>query len=170
MMRTSAPAPEKIWDQPVVKLIDLPMEQLVQVLQLQLQTGGVALLTVTGTSMYPTFCHRRDKVILSLGAPRKYDTVLYKRDSGEYILHRIVKKEDCFLCCGDNQWQTEAVREDQILAVAVGFERKGERFSVDHWNYTLWVRLWTWLLPVRKPILAARYGLGKIRRAMLRRN
>lgn len=159
----------KIWDLPSVKILNLPMEQLVELILLQLQQGGIAPLTVTGSSMYPTFRHRRDTVMLSVRQPHKYDVILYRRDDGDYILHRIVKEENGFICCGDNQWQPEPVREDQIIAAVVGFDREGKRYDADHRGYKLWVRFWTGLYPVRKPILAVRHRLGRIRRALVRR-
>lgn len=159
----------KTWDQPSVKISNLPMEQLVELIRLQLREGGIAPLTVTGSSMHPTFRHRRDTVMLSVRQPHKYDVILYKRDDGDYILHRIVREENGFVCCGDNQWQPESVREDQIIAVVVSFDRKGKRYDEDHCGYRLWVRFWTGLYPIRRPILAVRHGLGRVWRALVRR-
>lgn len=147
-----------------VKTWSVPMMQLVDVLQLQLTQGGVTVLTVTGTSMHPTFRHKRDRVKLVKRKPKKHDVILYKRDNGAYVLHRIVKLGSPHICCGDNQWQTEPVREDQILAVAEGFTRNGTYRTVHDWSYRLWVFIWMGLRPVRRPILAVRNFLRRFRR------
>ena len=50
---------------------------------------------------------------------KKRDIILYKRDSGQYVLHRIVKvKDNTFTLVGDNQHELEhGIRLDQILAI-----------------------------------------------------
>ena len=57
--------------------------------------------------------------------PEIYDVVLYKRDNGKYILHRIIDVDsNGYVMCGDNQFIKELVRKKkQILAVMTGFYR-----------------------------------------------
>ena len=43
---------------------NVPMEELVPLLQLQMETGGSARLIVTGYSMMPMLHHRKDSVVL----------------------------------------------------------------------------------------------------------
>ena len=152
-----------------MKLVSLPMEKLVEMLLLQLEEGGVAPLTVTGNSMYPTFRHRRDTVTLVKGQPGKKDVILYKRDNGAYVLHRVVKAGAIYTCCGDNQWQPEPVRPDQVIAVVSGFVRKGKNYTVEHKGYRLWIWFWVGIFPVRRPILALRHGLGCLHRKIWRK-
>lgn len=151
-----------------MKTWSVPMMQLVDVLQLQLDNGPT-VLTVTGNSMYPTFQHRRDSVNLVKGEPRKYDVILYKRDNGAYVLHRVIKTGQIYTCCGDNQWKTEPVRPDQIIAVAEGFTRKGKYSSVQARPYRVWVWFWVGVRPFRRPILALRRWLGKLQRKLRRK-
>ena len=55
---------------------------------------GQLVYTNVGDSMYPLIKPRDLLVIKKVTAPlKKNDIPLYKRDSGQYVLHRIVKKE-----------------------------------------------------------------------------
>lgn len=147
--------------------VTIPMAELASILQLQLNTAGSARLTVTGSSMLPMLHHSKDTVILSpvYQSPARGALPLYLRDNGEYVLHRILRSvPEGFLCCGDNQWQTEIVRPDQLLAVVTGFTRNGREYQTSHRGYRLYVWLWVSLHPVRRYILAVRRCLGKLRK------
>jgi hypothetical protein len=40
--------------------------------------------------------------------PKKYDVIFYRRENGQYVLHRIIKiKKDGYVCRGDNQTAKE---------------------------------------------------------------
>ena len=153
-----------------MKITNIPMEELAQLLQLQMSSGGLARLVVTGNSMYPTLRHQKDAVFLSpVTAPlKKGDLILYKRADGQYILHRIVTKpkNGAFICSGDNQWEPESVEESQVLAVVEQMIRRGKRHNTQKLGYRLWVSCWVFLFPVRRPLLKLRRFLGKIRRKM----
>ena len=148
-----------------METIRVPMEQLAEVLLLQLRESGRTELTVTGSSMRPMLHHGTDRVQLSLRQPKHKDVILYKRDSGRYILHRIVRvKEGVFICTGDNQWQTEEIRPDQVLATMDSWCRGGKLITIDNFFYRVYVWLWVGILPLRRPVLAVRRLCGKIRR------
>lgn len=149
----------------------IPMEELMKVLELQLQNGQ-AELTVTGDSMYPTLWHLRDKVYLErLTRPaKKRDLILYRRENGQYVLHRIVgKRKNGYWCCGDNQWEKEAVDREQIIAVVCRIRRNGKEIAVEDAGYDFRIRLWTAMMPVRRPVLAVRGKIGAWRRGRRRR-
>lgn len=152
----------------------VPMEELVGVLRLQMEQGGEARLIVTGNSMYPTFRNRKDQVILTepQRPPVRPDVILYRRDSGQYVLHRIVrmKGQDTYICSGDNQWQPETVRRDQVFAVVSGFVRDRKVYTLTEGGYRLWIRFWVGIFPLRRPILALRRFLGKIKRKFRRKS
>lgn len=143
------------------------MEHLVELLSLQLE-HGCATLAVTGASMMPMLRHGRDLVRLERleRPPRRGDVLLYRRESGQYILHRVVRaeKKTGLWCSGDNQWQEEAILPTQVLAVVCAFCRKGKWYTVDHLGYQMYVRLWVGLFPFRQPILVLRRRLGRLRR------
>lgn len=63
---------------------------------LQDESIQVLPLVISGNSMSPFLVHGRDTIYLSrLDRPvKKGDVLLYKRDSGAYILHRVYKVEE----------------------------------------------------------------------------
>ena len=70
----------------------------------ELLTDGISVkFIVTGNSMYPLFRSKVDTVVLRKKLPlNKYDIVLYQRESGDYVLHRILnKKKNKFIMPGD---------------------------------------------------------------------
>ena len=149
-----------------MQLSTIPMESLAEILSLQLESGGRARLVVTGDSMYPTLRHRKDVVYLNPVSRKleRGDLILYKRNSGQYVLHRIVSKpkNGAFICCGDNQWEKEPMTEQQVVAIADGYIRNGKECREN----TFRVNLWIFLFPVRRPLLAMRRFFGKLRRKL----
>ena len=153
-----------------MELATIPMEELAAVLQTQLTHGGTTNLVVTGNSMYPMLFHRRDSVTLEpvSGSLKKGDLILYRRDSGTYVLHRIVTKPrgDEFFCAGDNQWVKEPVRTEQTIARVVRFVRKGKQHAVSGLSHRVYVHLWIIMFPLRKPLIRLRRNIGVLRRRM----
>lgn len=146
-----------------MRRVAISMEELVPLLQLQLQTSGSAMLNVTGGSMMPMLYSRRDSVKLApaQNLKGKGQLILYRRDSGVYVLHRILRqRKGVYICCGDNQFYTEKIRPDQVLAVVTDFTRKGKPHSVEEKSYQLYVRLWCGFHPVRWVYLIPRRVAG----------
>lgn len=146
-------APATFTEPSAAKLINL--SDMYPIIQEVLDSGGTFSLTITGTSMYPTILGGRDKVTL-VKAPeklQKYDLPLYRRKSGQFVLHRIVDvaEDGTFTCCGDHQWDLEkGLRQEQMIGLATEFVRKGKRFQADNKFYLLWVHFWVRVLPNRK--------------------
>lgn len=145
----------------------IPMAELSELLLLQMETGGRAQLTVTGGSMLPMLSPHRDAVELTLADRplKKGDIILYRRENGAFVLHRIIALRDGAYCCsGDNQVMREPVKPEQVLALVDGYIRKGKRRSVDGFGYRLYKTLWVALFPVRGIYIAIRRPLGRLRR------
>lgn len=143
----------------------IPMESLSELLLLQLEKGGRSNLTVTGSSMYPMLRNCADSVELIpiTGQQKKGDVILYRRDNGQYILHRIIAlTKDGYICCGDNQAEKEPVRHDQLLAAVDGFTRKGKVYTLHDFGYRLYTALWVGLFPLRRYLLGIRRRLGRL--------
>ena len=89
---------------------------------------------------------------------RKYDVVLYRRQTGKYVLHRIVKVcPDSYTLCGDNCWQREpGITDAQILGVLTGVIREGRRVDVNSRRYRALVRVWCACYPIRGAFLYLR--------------
>ena len=149
----------------IVELSAVSMEDLIPVIRMQLENGGRAPLVVTGISMHPTLRHCRDLVELvpMNRAPKRGDLILYRRDNGIYVLHRIVTKPEngCFVCSGDHQWEPEDVRADQIIALVDTYIRGGKHISVDSVPCKLWVWFWVGIFPLRRPLLKLRRSAGR---------
>lgn len=91
--------------------------------------GGSFTLYPMGTSMLPTLKAERDSVTLvKAEGIKKGDIILYKRATGQYVLHRIVKlsKDGSYVLCGDNQRAFEKnVRPEDVLFLVEAYERNG---------------------------------------------
>ena len=118
-------------------------------------------LVVTGGSMTPFMIHRRDSVLLSPIAGRKLrrgDIVLYLRDNGRYVMHRIVRvcRDGTYVLCGDAQTETEpGIRRDQILARAASVRRKGKVKRPGCFYWFFFAQIWSRLIPVRRLLFKA---------------
>ena len=147
--------------------VQIPMEELMPVLQMQMEHGGSAVLPITGTSMMPMLRNGIDSVVITpVSRPlKKGDIPLYKRDNGKYVVHRIVGfKEDGYLCCGDNQWLKEKVAKEQVIAVVSHYFRAGNRRSLKYLPYRLYFPLWHFLRPIRRFWADARSFLRPLKR------
>ena len=120
---------------------------------------------VSGNSMFPFLTHGRDTVYLSrLTRPaRRGDILLYRRDSGAYVLHRVLKVEEGSLTMlGDGQLAPEpGIRPEQVLAVTERVIRRGKDLSASDPGWRAYTALWLALHPVRRWILAAVHRLIK---------
>ena len=145
----------------------IPMEALAEVLDMQLQ-HGTAPLRVTGSSMHPVFRNRKDTVMLRAfdGKLNKGDVILYRRDDGSFILHRVISRPKAghFLCSGDNQYISEKVCQEQVMALVESFTRGGKHISSDSMRYRFFVWVWVGIFPIRKPLLKLRRQLGRLRK------
>ena len=149
----------------------VPMEQLLPLLEEQLD-HGYARLPVTGSSMLPMLRGGRDVVALARfeGAPRPGDVLLYRRENGQYVLHRLIRAEgERCLFCGDNQWEREYLDAHCIIARVDKFRRGGKWIDVEtSRSYRLYTFVWTALFPLRPMMIATRRLLGRLRRIFRR--
>ena len=101
------------------------------------------VLPLHGTSMNPFF-HTGDQVVLKKSeAYKKLDCVLYKRENGQYVFHRILKiKKGIYYIAGDNQTTLEEVNDNQILAKMIGYIIDGKHNKKDNKKFKLFSFLW----------------------------
>ena len=114
-----------------------------------LQTGDTPLsLPVTGSSMLPFLVPGRDSVLLARPGRRlrRGDMVLYRREGGGYVLHRIV-----------------ACQRDGAFAMA-GDARKGRRQGPGRFWWEFFARVWPRVLPLRGGLCRAYGALTWFRR------
>lgn len=121
--------------------------------------------TNVGDSMMPLIRQGRDILIISAvnGRLKKYDVPLYKRDSGQYVLHRILKvRADDYVICGDNRWQREyGITDRHIIGVLTGIVRDGKEISVTDKKYRLYVHLRCDFFYVRAFILMVKHYIKR---------
>lgn len=121
------------------------MEQLLPIIEEQLRNGQSVRFTTNGTSMMPMLRDGRDQVLLSPLPERlkKYDLPLYRRESGQFVLHRIVAVGETYTCVGDNQFDLElGLCHEQMIGVVTEFTRKGKTYTVNDLSYRLYCRFW----------------------------
>ena len=122
-----------------------------------IEEAGEFIATPVGTSMWPLLRNRRDTVHLVkyTGNLRKYDIPVYKRATGEQVMHRCIGiTKDGYVMCGDNQTVREyGITDEQIIAVAKGIYKDERYFPCSNIIYRAWVRLWCMNLRLRGRIL-----------------
>lgn len=129
----------------------------------ELKEKGVLVYTNVGTSMRPLIRQGEDVMIISslghLGrALRKMDVPLYKRENGQYVLHRIIKvNKDGYVIRGDNTYSNEyGVTDSQILGVLTGVIRNGKEIGVNSFGYKVYSYFWLYTYYIRKVVVWVR--------------
>ena len=145
------------------------MADLVPIICEFLAEGKNVTITARGNSMRPTLADSRDRLTLSPCDPHDLcvgDVVLYRRDSGGYVVHRIVEKEkDCFTMMGDCQANREKnIRTDQVLAKLTSFVRKGRAVSCADKGYLRFTRFWTGSYFWRRVYIRLYWALQKFKK------
>lgn len=142
---------------------ELSLEQLLPLILEQLAEGKTVRFSPHGTSMLPMLRQEVDDVVLSPLPEklRKYDLPLYRRENGQFVIHRIVKVGESFTCMGDNQFGPErGVKREQMLALVTKFYRDGKAHSVTEPGYRIYCCFWHYSRPVRRVIHWLRRHLG----------
>lgn len=119
-----------------------------------LREGNIIRIKPQGYSMYPLFIPGRDEALIQQtdGTDcHRNDVVLYRRDQGILVLHRICRiTSDGFYMVGDNQCEVEGpLRQDQIIGKLIAVNRNSREFTVGNPFYKFVSSLWLFMLPVR---------------------
>lgn len=135
----------------------------------EIRKTGYIVYTNVGNSMMPLLRQRRDlMVIRAVTAPlKKNDVVLFKRPSGAYVLHRIIRvcRGDRYRIAGDNRHFSEIVPRAWIIGILTEIRRDGETVSVDSPEYRAYVRRVPWhrlRLKWRRGVSIVRHKLKKM--------
>lgn len=125
------------------------------------EEGHEVSMLVSGSSMSPFLIHLRDTIYFKKpDRPlRAGDMVFYRRDSGQYVMHRILRvRGDVYDIVGDAQTQVErGVRRDQIFGLITRVTRKGKMIGPGDFWWTFFARVWTKVIPLR-PLAARAYA------------
>jgi hypothetical protein len=126
----------------------------------EIKRTGRIIYTNVGDSMMPLIKQGRDVLVISTvnGRLKRYEIPLYKRDSGQYVLHRILKvRKNDYVICGDNRCNKEyGITDRHIIGVLSGIIRDGREIPVTDIKCRIYAHLWCDLFPVRVLIIRIR--------------
>ncbi len=135
-----------------------------------LARDGRLVYSNVGDSMLPLIRQGRDLLVIKpkTGRLKKYDIPLYKRGSGRYVLHRVLKvRPGDYVICGDNRWSREyGITDENIVGVLAAVIRDGKEIPVSDWRLRLYAHLWCDLFPLRAFILRGLYIMKRVRRRL----
>lgn len=144
------------------------MQELGPIIARTVKSGGTAEMTVTGSSMMPLLLDRVSRVkLVAVSEPMLGDIVLYRRDNGSYVLHRIVAyaPDGTYTMCGDGQTQTEpGLRREQMIASVASFARRKKWRNVDVALHNIWWHVRIADRPLRRFI---QRGIGFVKRKLI---
>ena len=149
------------------------MTDAIEFIEEVLASGGEFRMYPKGTSMLPLLVQGSESVLLrrdNVRSVRKHDILLYRRDDGQFVLHRMMKaeKSGTYTMCGDNQTLLETgIRADQVIGYVSGIYKKDRFVSVESFKYRAYVAFWC-CMPIRRTLRFVRSLLGKVKRFFLR--
>ena len=141
----------------------------IDVIQEVLNTGGEFRMYPKGTSMRPLLMQGQDSVVLEKKDPdllKKHDVIFYRRENGQFVLHRIMKvcREGTFVLCGDNQTLLEKdVRKEQVIGYVSKIYKGDQLLSTTSFSHRMYMRFWMWM-PYRKMIFFIKRGFRFLKR------
>ena len=145
--------------------LEVDTREYVAVLKNMVEQGREVSMTVVGTSMEPFLFHNRDKIYFRKpeGTIKKGDLVFYRRESGAYVMHRVMKvKKEQYYMAGDHQTFLEGpIKEKQIFAKIVSVERAGSWLTEEDKLWKFYAGWWRRLFWVRKAINKLKRIIGK---------
>ena len=99
-----------------------------------LNRDGRYISVPKGISMKPMIRGGKDAVLIEkiIDKPKKYDLVVYVRGKDLGVIHRVLFiKNNQYIICGDNCWQLEYVKPEQIKGIVTEYCRNGKWHSTD---------------------------------------
>ena len=118
---------------------------------------GRLIYSNVGDSMWPLIRQGRDLLVIERteGRLKRLDIPLYRRDNGQYVLHRIIRvRKDDYVLCGDNRWSREyGITDRHMIGVLTAVIRDGKELPMTRWQFRLYAHLWCDLFLPRVAIL-----------------
>lgn len=133
----------------------------------KIEKHGYLVYPNVGDSMMPLLRQGRDLMVITRKPAerlKRYDVPLYKRENGQYVLHRILKaRKDDYVICGDNRWCREyGITDQQIIGILTAVVRDGKKLSVTDKKYRIYVHIWCDLFYIRAAVLWSRGMIQRI--------
>lgn len=131
-----------------VRLVDT--QEYMEMIRALLEDGQEVSMIVTGNSMRPFLKHGRDKICMKKTDRklRKGDIVFYRRENGQYVMHRILKcRDQSYTLLGDGQIVPESgIRQEQIFARITKVQVRGKWIGSENFRWRffehIWIRFW----------------------------
>ena len=151
------------------EIVKVKSDAIFEMVKDMLEMDKSAKITVVGDSMFPFLRNGIDSVELSqsnfvdIG---RGDIVMIKRTTGQYVMHRVIKKElDCFFMVGDaQQWIEGPLLPEQLVAVVKTVWRRDKRIECAELKWGLPAMVWLKALRVRGVLLRVIRKLSAFRK------
>ena len=146
----------------------MELKELWPLISESIKDGGQFTMIPRGISMLPLIRPARDEVVLVEPIDiKKTDIVLYRRDDGKFVLHRVmyIKKGE-YIMCGDNQSCLErGIEERHLLAKVSEIHKDGRVVDTTTKEYEKYLK------KLYKKIRRARIRrfLGRIKRIFIKK-
>ena len=153
---------------------DFRLDEVIEVIEEILSSGGEFKFQPKGVSMRPLIVGGRDSVVLKSFDPntvKKHDMLFYRRENGQFVLHRLIKIENDgrFTMCGDNQLKLERRLDSSfVIGVVSGLYRKGKSYDLSGVSYRLYKTFWCFM-PLRHILLFPRRCFRSLKRILIKR-
>lgn len=111
----------------------------------EIEKNGVIAFVPGGNSMWPMLKNRAQSVVVKRKVEplKPLDVAFYQRDNGAFVLHRVMQVIDGgYVMCGDSQFNTEKVREENVFGVMEGFYQGKKYIEVTNPKYIKRVKRW----------------------------
>lgn len=122
---------------------EVEIDELVPLIEEVVEGGGTFRFYPRGVSMQPMLYQGKDSVVLGKADEISVgDVVFYRRDDGNFVLHRIVGRHGgAYVMCGDHQGNgvEYGIGREQILFKLVGFYKGEEYHGIDEPQYKKYV-------------------------------
>ena len=131
----------------------VPADMMVEHIQELLKETDNVPLIISGNSMSPFLVHGRDTVYLSRieNTLKRGDMVLYRRENGAYILHRIYKVNEmgCDMIGDAHSIVEPNIGFDNILAIVTAVKRKGKFLRHGSFWWLFFEKVWIRMIRIR---------------------
>ena len=130
------------------------LQEYMEMIRALLEDGQEVSMIVTGNSMRPFLKHGRDKICMKKTDRklRKGDIVFYRRENGQYVMHRILKCGDqSYTLLGDGQIVPESgIRQEQIFARITKVQVRGKWIGPENFRWRFFEHIWIRFCGIRK--------------------
>ena len=121
------------------KEIKINLEDMFPIIAEKIAAGGSFSFGPKGISMLPLIKQGEDSVVISpvTGRLKKYDVPLYRRENGQFVLHRVVGvRRHSYVMCGDNQYDREyGITDKNIIGIMTKIKKPDRVISVTDSEY-----------------------------------